>query len=816
MNLKFNIFFSIFMIGLGLTSCVDENIIPNNSTTQGDTQYFVKLRLKTQSENFTRAGESDDKFVDGTHDEHAISPNAGNIALFFDDEDNYISYSNLYSVNETAAGTEKDKPWMPEATYSCRFYGFANRQPAKVLVVVNANNNTTDGVSDIYSQLANFPGWTLDEVMKQIWEEKGDLKYNTKNGTYYYEKDPMGRLGFYKETVNGEEVKYFTMTNSTYMEEKAGYELHCAESIAGHFTTDEKELEKLTPVTVYLERMLSKFTLENISFNYQRYTPVGAVPLDVCEYKQDNEIPVYKDVNWAIQILGWGMNGIETQNYIFKNVPYKELSNSNGEKIVTCDWLENRPLWNNASAKRCYWAEDPHYIKDESEEGAVVYPWQFDFAKDKYDKDKTKESYYEHFNSFDGTTLNPGNKSFALTYYPFTTICPNVNSDGSVSKEFSRTSDPFYTPENTFTPGMTVDRSRGSRAYELAGTHMLLGARLLIDESGGNNFKEYRGHIYRNRVGVVYLDEVSMFLDFMNSINQKLASQRYMYYKYYPWNDGHNDISPFHKDQEDSDFGHDMRALVGGHYALYFQNPKDQNYEDYHELTSELLHDLDRNSKYTLVREADALNADGKVIPWIMYNGEPCQLLILKESGKAIIPKTEDISELKLDFEHRIVKKGDNSSSDPDDDSQYLDDDSKNPDDDSKYWKKFGENGRDENDIQSLFFEIWGVADDFNKGLMYYAVPIYAPYEGKAVKGAENLDSSHNPEFTDKEELYYYYGIVRNNWYKFNLHSISDIGIPVSNPNKPIVPNYTNKKSQTKVDMEILQWHIEDQTVVMP
>lgn len=804
MNLKFNIFFSIFMIGLGLTSCVDENIIPNNSTTQGDTQYFVKLRLKTQSENFTRAGESDDKFVDGTHEEHAISPNAGNIALFFDEKDNYISYSNLYSVNETAVGN--GNTWEPEAIYSCRFYGFANREPAKVLVVVNANNNTSDGVSNIYSQLADFPGWTLDEVMKNIWEEKGDLEYDGDTGTYYYKKDPMGRMGFYKEKVNNEEVIYFTMSNSTYMEEtKGGYELHCAEPIAGHFTTNGEDLTNLTPVTIYLERMVSKFTMEEISFDYNKYIPISAQALDVCEYQENKTIPTYKEYKWGIQILGWGMNGLETRNYIFKNVPpdpTKVEQSEDGEEYHIDNWIK---YYNSPATKRCYWAEDPHYEKDESPTGGIYYPWQFDEARDHYDLNN--QHYYSHFHSYDKTL---GHKEeFALTFYPFTHFCKDVKENGEVYDEYSENSDnlsytytlpkePLYTPENTFKPGFTVDRSRGSRAYELAGTHVLVGARMLIDK--GNGIAPHEGHIYRNRVGVVYLDEVSMFEDFMNAINQKLESQTYMYFKYYPWD--YEEVSAFHKNH----YGHDMRAKVGGKYTLYYEAP--DNPGKYYELTSERLRALAERKDIRLIREADAINGDGKVIPWIMYNKkyteeedhyddyEPWNLYILEKTGeteKEGIDKSE-MESRRLEFMYWNGTKWIDYN-DGQDDKGY---------------------GRDENDVQSLFYEIWGVADDYNHGLMYYAIPVYAPYQGKPqVEDGASLKPDANPEFKNNEELKYYYGVIRNNWYKFNLHSINEIGIPVSNPTKPIVPNYHNKKSQTKVDMEILQWHVEDQTIII-
>ena len=132
---------------------------------------------------------------------------------------------------------------------------------------------------------------------------------------------------------------------------------------------------------------------------------------------------------------------------------------------------------------------------------------------------------------------------------------------------------------------------------------------------------------------------------------------------------------------------------------------------------------------------------------------------------------------------------------------------------DNDAWTPFAADFKDENDIQSLFFEIWGVADYFRNGLMYYAVPIYAQESTGAPASGDKKTLYDTSAGFDDPKFYYYYGVVRNNCYNFTLHSISDLGIPVFNVDKPIVPNYTDKKDQVKVEMEILPMHVEEITV---
>lgn len=826
-------YLSFLALGALVASCADDGLADKGTVMpEPDTPYFVNLRLVTETGNFTRAVQEADaepekesetgsglgKLVDGSYDEHEISPNAHNFALFFDANKNYISYANLYSVNEPGVGSGKDhndpgydhgaknpdENGVPvEATFSCRFYGFANRKPKYVLVVANANDK-------IYDQITNFPGWNIDAVMKQVWEEKGRLEIETdrKTGeiTYKYTEDPYESLGFCKIEEDGETKKYFTMTNSSYIKDE---KLYCAEEIPDDcIATSEEELEKLKEanksVKIYLERMVSKFNME-LSFDASSYQPTEKRALDVCVYNNDGTFTYY-DCPWAIDILGWGLNGLETKNYIFKNIETEG------------DWLIH-PGWNSIAERRSYWTRDPHYDDRDN------YPWQFDEAKNIYDLDPDHEGWYDKFLSYDNEDKKD---QFSLIYYPLTQFCKDIDEKtGKLPETFSYTGATdiyYYTPENSFQPGMQVDPTRGTRAYELAGTHILVAARLRVansivpDENGNigtdGAIEPFNGNIYRNRVGVTYLDEVSMFEDFMNAVNYKMESQKYIYYKYYPWNDEQ-------VKKEEKYYGRTLRVESSGVFALYYL---DEAKNKYYELTSSILRDLDNSPNYRLYREADAVNADGKVIPWVMYDDgqgqgfQPLRLFLLNKGESSNPGKyhegTYDPSQGEIiAFNPNNKKEVENYV-----ESRRLTIKRLVEDKPTKSWEEIpAPNFRDDNDIQSIFYEVYGLVDCYNHGLMYYAIPIHAQESnGTPAVGADRPPYSGSPtEFNDLS-LAYYYGVVRNNWYKFTLHSIGDLGVPVENPAKPIVPNYNSKKDQVKVEMEIIPMHIEDITVPMP
>lgn len=91
-----------------------------------------------------------------------------------------------------------------------------------------------------------------------------------------------------------------------------------------------------------------------------------------------------------------------------------------------------------------------------------------------------------------------------------------------------------------------------------------------------------------------------------------------------------------------------------------------------------------------------------------------------------------------------------------------------------------------DNDIKSLLLEWLGPVDHFNAGKMYYA----APSKLVAISSIANM-----------------YGVVRNNWYSYNLIGINKIGTSVDDLDQPIVPDEVITKDRINVNMTILPWH---------
>lgn len=105
------------------------------------------------------------------------------------------------------------------------------------------------------------------------------------------------------------------------------------------------------------------------------------------------------------------------------------------------------------------------------------------------------------------------------------------------------------------------------------------------------------------------------------------------------------------------------------------------------------------------------------------------------------------------------------------------------------------------NELVSLIYGITNVADCFKNGRMYYAVPI----EHKLAAGAGNDYEAKYDNIKTGE-----YGIVRNHWYRFTISNIVKPGIPVHDPEQPIIPNYDEEDRYLSLQVVIIPWHIVD------
>ena len=100
------------------------------------------------------------------------------------------------------------------------------------------------------------------------------------------------------------------------------------------------------------------------------------------------------------------------------------------------------------------------------------------------------------------------------------------------------------------------------------------------------------------------------------------------------------------------------------------------------------------------------------------------------------------------------------------------------------------------NIVKSLLYEWLGALDHFSDGKMYYSAPVLHNGAGKSEKERNKYVLGD-------------YGVVRNNWYKFNLSTITGMGTSVDNPGDPIVPNRVDINDVINVKISILDWCLQ-------
>ena len=108
------------------------------------------------------------------------------------------------------------------------------------------------------------------------------------------------------------------------------------------------------------------------------------------------------------------------------------------------------------------------------------------------------------------------------------------------------------------------------------------------------------------------------------------------------------------------------------------------------------------------------------------------------------------------------------------------------------------------NDFKSLIYDWIGPFDHFNKGRMVYAVPIR--YKASEEQVSAN---TYRPTVGD-------YGVVRNAWYRIVVDAINSLGLPVDNPNQPIIPYEASLENSLLVEINVLGWHGFSTDVTLP
>ena len=462
---------SMLMAGaaFALTSCSSEEPISNGPDgIEGEGIGYMAFSISTdqtradsefagdQDPNSTPAfkGTDDELFSDGQANEYAICPNAkANLAIFFSDDALFgASYLTPFDDKDdtTHQGTHTGYPEQ-FYTYVTRWNNTNDKMPNQVLVLLNVNPDVLKAIEN--EAKSSSSSLKLDDVLKKT--------------------EATANYGIYKFN----DTEYFSMSNSVYFDEKKENKM-AATAISSDkvCTTPEKALEN--KVTVYVERMLSKFELtfgdsksvltskNDITIKPQAkvngsYTDVAKINY-VANYSGDEkdgnlDFPTYQRVSWSIFVGNWGINAVERENYYFKQLANNDFFGTNGN-------------WNAPTFHRSYWALSKSYSLD----GVTgQFPTQYRPTDNEVGGNRTSNSNsnYGIANPSSTEQTDPGETT--LTYYSF--------------NHFTKRGAYKYAPERTFGaesndpfPGL-----KGYGPYRFASHYLVLAQLVLGEVEGG-------------------------------------------------------------------------------------------------------------------------------------------------------------------------------------------------------------------------------------------------------------------------------------------------------------------------------------------
>lgn len=501
------------------TSCINDNIV-DDCTDMGDfvsddTPRYVSVQLKLDtSQSSNRAASSYEE--NGTHAEHVIGTYGNRIIFFYKDKnDNTEKLFGVYGLsalrkddddhkdNSEGSGYEGTEDFH-EAEYTRIVYFYARNGvlPSSCLVVLNASDEICD-------QLGEHPfGANKENILDEIWSRK-----NPRN------------IGFSDETHT-----YFTMTNSIYIANGAQQDVVGIDIDKHIHKTIPNALKN--PITVHVERMVAKFSMEEEEHpdHIYKIKSTEEKPIRILLFNgyDDSEIApddandpgilLTEDIieQCQVRVTGWGINALETQSNLFKNI----------SGTSSTQWNDNY---------RYHWSVDPHYDYDKDNQ-PWGYPWQYRSAVE-----KREINYY-----------GEDDKVNLLRNYSYSDFFDAYNFDKEI-----------YCPENTYDPQEYNDKENKPSTYLdertslLAGTHLIVCAQMETN-TDGNGFTAK--DLYRDRIGVYYESVQTCLAELIRQFNRGLRSQSSKKYHYYNWDDNQTYD------------GQVFTAKSNGDYQLYYND----------------------------------------------------------------------------------------------------------------------------------------------------------------------------------------------------------------------------------------------------
>lgn len=642
------------LLAVGTTSCVMDNF--DDDTLSGRKPYTgeklapgkYRVAFDIGQVGLTRSIPGDGQIVDGDHGEHDIGA-AGNFALFLDESGEILSVNELF-------GTHKEHPEdYIEGRYISDIIVDPDslKVPKKCVVLLNA--------LPFKNSIKESKGENISGIFGARWFQ-------------HYDAD-----GIETDTVGRNDNGRFLMANSIRfdLDTLGNVFLNDAQPVPREVIQDAlvDSIDSTRVITVKVERMVAKATLAYqdkdgsivpLDFDHVFGPDVEFVNMFTGFDKQG--MHQFKVVKYRVRCTGWGMNALEKEGSLFKNL---------GEGASYSD------QWNDPRRYRYHWAEDAHYRENApggKENLPAPYPWQY--------RDAINRSHIDHYSSRGmGNTLK------------------NYSYDDFVRMNYFEKE--IYFPENTFDKE-ALDPELDNQANIYAGTHFIMTAILETafdakdpEKATDEDFTKWTPDertIYRDRIGNIYREQADAYKSLIVSFNYALQSQPEMKYPWYDW-DGHGD-------------GDDTWvAASGSKYALYYKI-KDEGplNEQYLKITVPNLEGEYAHLINTTLVEANIRKGDGQRMI-LDKNFMILDTLQLKNNvyDPMKIYKVTDWEYVKN--YNRNIGKGQT----PLDIDDYLE---------SQGRLETDRHFATTNDVLSIMFDWIGPIDHFNQGKMYYFHPI--------------------------------------------------------------------------------------------
>lgn len=623
-------------------------------------------------------------FNNGDTQEYAICPNmASNAALFFDAAGNFYGMTQLqpYSASltpDTNHGSHDDNYPETYYTYVTRWANTSAGKPTQVIVMLNAKPNELKELAESLLTQGTNALTTASNKQYKAYDAAGNYVY----GVYKYD-----------------EKNYFTMTNSSFVDDANTDATITQIDPSQVCATAEQALAN--PITVYVERLLAKYQLSYGTGDIagQFINPVKA------EGASDNSIkvnyvasypgtdtnldyPSYQTISWQAYIANWGINGLENNARLLKNI-------STGNYFTD---------WNAALYHRSYWGESPDYAKE------TGFTTQY-----------RNESYDPALESYNPGAIAGMPEYFGNADYDVNDETKQLNTLHYVSfNDLKNRGQYKYTAERTYTP----EAGRKGYGPYRYGSHYLIGAQLIFPS-------------------------IDTDLTTQNASNQlENVSDKYYAYNFY-WATAEDYIRYAYRRMA-------TQVADGREHAMKINNVG----TSLKGVSDGYLY-VEKNGAKVRLEVADAAEYFGLVSAQVVH-GDGKQVLALKANKKLYLKTVESTPTSAAEFKELTA-----------------------------------------DEVTGMIYTFSEPVKHFAKGAMYYAVPVQHNLGKFAATNTVDVTKDMDPQPIGQ------FGTVRNHWYRLTVSAINNIGIPVDNPDQPIIPD-PEDEYYIAVEIVVIPWNVID------